>query len=119
MLSDPAETVERYWPVTGASGAELFYSVYSAGKYSLRVARQGEQGVERRAVLDGFEVYNLQRDPANPERVLFDTLEFATNSYIFGSINPSLQTPEEVAASLELMNGVSGRVETLIVLPNF
>jgi hypothetical protein len=124
LLSDPAERVERYWPVPGADGAELFYSVYNGGQYNLRVASQvvaegGEVTIERRSLLDDYEVYNLQRDPSQPNRILFDALQFSTNTYLFGSIDPSLPTPEEVQASLEVVSGVSGRVETLIVLPNF
>jgi hypothetical protein len=124
LLSDPSERVERYWPVPGPDGAQLFYSTYSGGQYNLRMATQvtGEGGaveVQRRSLLDDYEVYNLQRDPANPSRVLFDALQFSTNSYLFGSIDPTLPTPEDVQASLQLMSGVSGRVETLIVLPNF
>lgn len=124
LLSDPAERVERYWPLPSSTGAELFYATYSGGQYNLRMATQvaGEGGavtIERRSLLDDYEVYNLQRDPANPSRVLFDALQFSTNSYLFGSIDPTLPTAEDVQASLQLVEGVSGRVETLIVLPNF
>jgi hypothetical protein len=123
LLSDPTERVERYWPVPGPNGAELFYSVYSAGQYNLRMATQvttdGTVTVERRSLLDDYEVYNLQRDPAHPTRVMFDALQFSTNNYLFGSIDANLATPEEVQASVETVSGVSGRVETLIVLPNF
>jgi hypothetical protein len=124
LLSDPSERVERYWPVPGVDRAELFYSVYDGGQYNLRMATQvvaegGEVSIQRRNLLDDYEVYNLQRDPSRPNRVLFDALQFSTNTYLFGSIDPSLPTPEEVQASLEVVDGVSGRVETLIVLPNF
>jgi len=51
--------------------------------------------------------------------VLFDALQFSTNTYLFASIDPGLATPEEVQASLQVVDGVSGKVETLIVLPNF
>jgi hypothetical protein len=72
LLSDPAEHVERYWAVPGASGAQLFYSVYSGGQYNLRMATQvpGEGGavtIERRALLDDHEVYNLQRESLAPQ----------------------------------------------------
>lgn len=122
LLSDPAESVERYWPVMGPSGAELYYSVYDAGRYSLRVATQHDAGegqveVQRRGVLDDYEVYNVERDPADPNRVLFDALRFSTNKYLFGSADTTLGTPAEVEASVQELSGVSGRVETLIVLP--
>jgi hypothetical protein len=124
LLSDPAEEVERYWAIDGESGPELYYSVYNAGEYNLRLATQvedteGNVEVQRRLVLEDFEVYNLQRDPANASRVLFDALQFSTNEYLFGSVDTTLPTPEEVQASVEAVQGVSGRVETLIVLPNF
>ncbi len=124
LLSEPSERVERYWPIASAAGTQLFYSTYSGGQYNLRMATQvpGEAGavtIERRLLLEDHEVYNLQRDPANPSRVLFDALQFSTNSYLFGSIDPTLPTPAEIQGSLELVEGVSGRVETLIVLPNF
>jgi hypothetical protein len=124
LLSDPAEQVERYWPVPGPNGAQLFYSVYNAGQYNLRMATQvhGEGGavtIQRKPLLDDYEVYNLQRDPSHSNRVMFDALQFSTNSYLFGSIDASLATPEAVQASLQIVDGVSGKVETLIVLPNF
>ena len=123
LLSDPTEKVERYWALEGENGPELYYSVYAAGQYSLRLATQvevdGQVEVQRRLLLEDYEVYNLQRDPADPRRVMFDALNFATNEYLFGSADASLATPEEVLASVEAVQGVSGRVETLIVLPNF
>jgi hypothetical protein len=124
LLSEPTEVVERYWALEGENGPELYYSTYNAGEYSLRRATQVENGegvveVERRLILEDFEVYNLQRDPADPSRVLFDALQFSTNDYVFGSVDTTLPTPEEVQASIEAVQGVSGRVETLIVLPNF
>jgi hypothetical protein len=124
LLSEPTEEVERYWALEGASGPELYYSVYSAGQYNLRMAHevddgQGNVDIERRLILEDHEVYNLQRDPAAPNRVLFDALQFSTNQYLFGSADTTLPTPEEIQASVETVEGVSGRVETLIVLPNF
>lgn len=124
LLSDPAEEVERYWAIEGAAGPELYYSVYSAGQYNLRMAHavddgQGNVEIERRLILEDHEVYNLQRDPAAPARVLFDALQFSTNQYLFGSADTTLPSPEEIQASVETVDGVSGRVETLIVLPNF
>jgi hypothetical protein len=124
LLSDPAEEVERYWALEGENGPELYYSVYNAGQYNLRLATQvkdteGNVEVQRRLVLQDFEVYNLQRDPAHANRVLFDALQFSTNAYLFGSVDTTLPTPEEVQASVQAVQGVSGRVETLIVLPNF
>jgi hypothetical protein len=123
LISDPAEEVERYWALEGDGGPELYYSVYQSGQYNLMLAQQvddGEGGVEvqRRLVLADFEVYNLQRDPADAHRVLFDALQFSSNEYLFGSADTSLTTPEEVQASVETVQGVSGRVETLIILPN-
>jgi hypothetical protein len=124
LLSEPTEVVEHYWALEGESGPELYYSTYSGGEYSLRLATQTENSegvveVERRLILEDYEVYNLQRDPADPNRVLFDALQFSTNEYVFGSVDTTLPTPEEVQASIEAVQGVSGRVETLIVLPNF
>jgi hypothetical protein len=124
LLSEPTERVERYWPVPGPDGAQLFYSTYSAGQYNLRMATQvaGEGDtveIQRRSLLDDYEVYNLQRDPANPSRVMFDALQFSTNSYLFGSIDPTLPTPEAVQESVEVVAGVTGRLETLIILPDF
>ena len=43
----------------------------------------------------------------------------APTRYLFGSIDPTLETPEAVQDSLQIMSGVSGKVETLIILPNF
>jgi hypothetical protein len=124
LLSEPTEEVERYWALEGGAGPELYYSVYSAGQYNLRMAHEVDDGqgnveIERRLILEDHEVYNLQRDPAAPSRVLFDALQFSTNQYLFGSADTTLPTPEEIQASVETVEGVSGRVETLIVLPNF
>jgi hypothetical protein len=124
LVSEPTEEVERYWAVEGQSGPELYYSVYQSGQYNLRLATQVDAGdgqveVARRLLLEDYEVYNLQRAPADPSRVMFDALQFATNEYVFGSVDTTLPTPEEVHASVEAVQGVSGRVETLIVLPNF
>lgn len=124
LLSEPTEEVERYWALDGAAGPELYYSVYSGGQYNLRMAHEVDDGlgnveIERRLILEDHEVYNLQRDPAAPSRVLFDALQFSTNQYLFGSADTTLPTPEEIQASVEAVQGVSGRVETLIVLPNF
>lgn len=124
LLSEPTEEVERYWALESDNGPELYYSVYAGGQYNLRLATQveasdGQVEVGRRLLLEDYEVYNLQRDPADPSRVMFDALQFATNEYVFGSADTTLPTPEEVHASVEAVQGVSGRVETLIVLPNF
>jgi hypothetical protein len=124
LVSEPTEEVERYWAIEGENGPELYYSVYQSGQYNLRLATQVDAGdgqveVARRLLLEDYEVYNLQRDPADPSRVMFDALQFATNEYLFGSADTTLPTPEEVLASVQAVQGVSGRVETLIVLPNF
>jgi len=124
LLSDPAETVERYWALEGSNGPELYYSVYANGQYNLRVATQGEDAdgnpvVERRLLLTDYEVYNLERDPADRKRVMFDALQFSRNAYLFGSADMSLETSDAIEASVHAIAGVSGRVGTLIVLPNF
>jgi hypothetical protein len=124
LLSDPAEQVERYWALDGENGPELYYSVYNAGQYNLRLATQvpvgeGQVEIQRRLILADYEVYNLQRDPADPKRVMFDALQFSTNNYLFGSADTTLPTSEEVQASVQAVAGVSGRVETLILLPTF
>ncbi|HVZ35051.1 MAG TPA: hypothetical protein VG963_21645, partial [Polyangiaceae bacterium] len=124
LLSDPSEQVERYWPIPGANGPELYYSVYSSGQYSLRRVTQiasgeGAPQIERQDVLNDFEVYNLQRDPSHQNRVMLDALQFSTNAYVFGSIDPTLDTPDAVQNSLQVLNGVSGKIDTLIILPNF
>jgi hypothetical protein len=124
LVSEPTEEVERYWALDGENGPELYYSVYQSGQYNLRLATQVDAGdgqveIARRLLLEDYEVYNLQRDPADANRVLFDALQFATNEYVFGSADTTLPSPEEVQASVEAVQGVSGRVETLIVLPSF
>jgi hypothetical protein len=47
----------------------------------------------------------LQRDPADPSRVMLDALQFATNEYLSGSAETTLPTPEEVHASVQAVQG--------------
>ncbi len=119
LLSDPGEEVESFWTLDTASGPEFYYSVYQAGTYSLQRALVENGQVVRQTVLVDYEVYNVSRDPAHPGRVLFDGLNFSQNAYQFGSVDPNLSTPEEVEASIEVVSGVTGRIETLVILPDF
>lgn len=120
LVSDIDEDVEAFWAVNGDEGTRFYYSTYAYGQYNLRTAYLDEQGqIERRTILEDYEVYNVMRDPANDSRILFDGLYFANNSYMFGSIDATLGTPEEVLASLELVQGYTGKIDTLIIFPSW
>ena len=119
LLSEEGEEVLHFWVMENEGGPHYYYSSYHAGTYSLRVAYIEGGEVVHRTLLSQYEVYGVSRDPSDSERIIFDGLYFPTNSYFFGSVNPTLPTEEEVLASMELMEGLTGQLETLIILPGF
>ncbi len=120
LLSGVDEEVEAFWVVQTASGTRFYYSIYAFGMYSLRSAHLGDNGeVERRTILSDYEVYNVMPDPADTNRILFDGLYFATNSYMFGSVDATLATEEEMLASIEVVGGYTGTIDTLIIFPSW
>ncbi|TPV96059.1 MAG: hypothetical protein B7733_06755 [Myxococcales bacterium FL481] len=120
LLSGEDEDVEAFWVVDSPNGTQFFYSTYAFGVYSLRSASVSDTGeVVHRTILSDYEVYNVMVDPADANRILFDGLYFATNTYMFGSVDASLPTEEEVLASIELVGGYTGQIDTLVIFPSW
>ena len=119
LLSDPEEEVQRFWVVEQPDQPMFLYASYDRGTYSLVRSSLMDGEVARQTLLNDYEVYSVNRDPNDLQRLLFDGLYFPTNTYMFGSMDPTLGTPEEVEASIELLEGLTGEIETLVILPEF
>lgn len=61
-------------------------------------------------LLNNFEVYHVADSPKT-RCVQFDGLNFSNNTYIFGDLDPAAA---DVAASLNITNGLTGRVQTML-----
>jgi hypothetical protein len=61
-------------------------------------------------LLNNFEVYHVADSPKTG-CVQFDGLNFSNNTYIFGDLDPAAA---DVAASLNITNGLTGRVQTML-----
>ena len=86
------------------------------GQYALKAVVISGDTVTTKTLLSDYEVYNLTVDPADSSRLLFDGLNFASNTYRFGSIDPNAEDGE---ASVEDKDGLTGQIKTLIIVPSF
>ena len=65
------------------------------------------------AILEGYEVYELFKHPTDANKLYFNGLRFSDNSYVMGSFNP-----DEGESSLSVETGITGQIETLVVIPD-
>jgi hypothetical protein len=120
LVSDVDEEVESFWTVNNGEKTTFYYSTYERGHYSLNTAYLDESGeIVRAKILDDYEVYNIMVDPTDVDRILLDALHFATNTYVLGSLNPNLPSADEVEASIEFVEGYSGKIDTLMIFPSW
>ena len=89
-------------------GSELYYTSYSTGTHALKkVGAESNQ-----TLLSNIEIYKLEESP-NSDGLLFNGLNFEDNQYMFGTFDPSADTPE---TTIESMNGLTGEVDTVVIL---
>ena len=72
----------------------------------------------KRNLLEEYEVYNITKSPSDANRLMFDALYFPTNTYRFGSIDVTLSNSYAVAGSFTATDGLTGRINTLVILPD-
>lgn len=106
-LSDDNEIVSDGWAV----GDRLAYVAFNvdSGDYELREV--GNAGV----LLTGIEVYELMQDPRDETLWFFNGLRFSDNSYVLGTFNPDADDPE---ATLSVETGLTGQIDTLVIVPS-
>lgn len=123
LLSNSDEQVIQFWIIEQDGVEHQFYSSFKTGEYLLNAVVETEVDdevvISSKTLLQGYEVYNLLADPVDPSRLMFDALYFDTNTYRFGTIDPNLDEAEDVEASFEARDGLTGRVRTMIIVPNF
>jgi hypothetical protein len=118
LLTTSEEHAINFWVVERDNGHDVYVSSFATGRYLLSEATPGALA-SRRILLEEYEVYNLAPAPNHATRLMFDSLYFPTNSYRFGSIDTGFTDPEEVENSFEVTSGLTGRITTLIVVPEF
>lgn len=133
-LSDNNEIVKNGWTI----GNRLVYSSFNTddGTYRLREIKWSDDGDGTFEVADGadddtipdeitktnlltdIEVYELFADPRSnhPGEWFFNGLRFSDNQYITGTFNPDAASPSSTLASEA---GITGQIETLVIVPNF
>ena len=105
LLSSTDEIVKNGWAVSN----RLYYVAFNStdGKYYLK-----EVG-DSTAILTGYEVYEIFKHPTDSTKLYFNGLRFSDNSYVMGSFNP-----DEGESSLSVETGITGQIETLVVIPD-
>ncbi|MBI2981334.1 MAG: hypothetical protein HYY44_03395 [Deltaproteobacteria bacterium] len=105
-LSGNDEIVTNGWVI----GKRIAYTDFNAtsGEYELR-----EVG-KTSALLTGIEVYELMQDPRDSTRWFFNGLRFSDNSYVLGTFNPDVT---DIKASLSIESGLTGQIDTLVIVP--
>ncbi len=118
LMSEDDEQVIKFWiiPKTGSSD-EIFYTSFKNSQYRLRRATVSGGTVTRKTILENYEVYNVTRDPVDSSKVMFDGLNFSSNSYKLGTLDPSLSTSTDILNNIKVKDGLTGQIETLIIIP--
>jgi len=104
-LSGDNEAVSNAWTI----GNRLIYSAFNAseGRYELLEVTNSTP------LLTGIEVYELFQDPRDSSKWFMNGLRFSDNSYIMGTFDPA-----DPASTLEVEGGVTGQIETLVIVPD-
>lgn len=104
LLSSTNEQAIKLWVVNNTVYYTSFNS--SEGKYLLRTIVNGAP----ETILSNFEVYNLA-DSGTTGKLYYDGLNFANNSYSFGTIETS--SPYTRTET----KGLTGTLKTMVILP--
>lgn len=105
LLSDTDEIVRNGWVVN----SRVFFSTFNVTDGSYHLMEVGNAS----AILDGYEVYELFKDPNNANGLYFNGLRFSDNAYVMGTFEP-----DDVDGTFEVESGITGQIETLIVIPD-
>lgn len=116
LISDADEAVQRIWVTGKGANEKIIFSSKKSSIYRLRQAELSGANYQSKTLLNNFETYQVSADPENVDQILFDGLNFANNQYRFGSLNPSFATQAEISANMTILDGVTGQLETLIIL---
>lgn len=125
-LSATNEIVRSGWVIKN----RLVYASFNSddGVYKLRELKWTPSGgsdttidqseVTQKDLLSGIEVYELFADPRSDKKGLwfFNGLRFSDNQYITGTFNPD-PTSGTAADTLATESGVTGQIETLVIVP--
>lgn len=103
------ETVSNGWVING----RRFYAAFdtTAGAFTLIEVDETNGNSE---LLSGIEVYELFQDPRDSTKLFLNGLRFSDNAYIMGTFNPDAESP---ASTLAVEEGVTGQIETLVIVP--
>lgn len=103
LLSTTNDIVKNGWVVND----RLYYLVFevTSGEYRLMEHDNEEP------LITGYEVYELFMDPSDREKLYFNGLKFATNEYVMATMNAD-------GSNLDEEEGLTGQIETLIVIPD-
>lgn len=126
-LSANDEVVENGWVIDD----RIAYLAYNptAGGYELNeITNQTAAPATTKTLLSGIEVYELLVDPRTSiesscpaalqsatTRWFFNGLRFSDNQYITGAFDPDADDP---SATLCTVSGITGQIETLVVVPS-
>ena len=105
LLSTTDEQAVNLWLIDD----HVYYSAYNTtlGRYLLK----GLNGSAPFTLVENFETYNLSRS-GDANGLYYDGLDFATNSYSFGTLSqqaPYLRTQKA---------GLTGTLKTIVILPH-
>ncbi|MBN1959681.1 MAG: hypothetical protein JW841_01935 [Deltaproteobacteria bacterium] len=122
LISGLDEDAINFWLQERDGDTVVYYSSFKTGRYLFNEARlsrvNDELTVQHRVLLEEYEVYNVSPSPNNQNRLMFDSLYFPTNTYRFGTIDVGLSDEGDIESSFEVTDGLTGRIRTLIIIPN-
>lgn len=105
LLSSDDEIVKDGWAV----GQRLFYVSFEVENGTYRLMEAGSP----EPILTGYEVYEMFLDPNDANKLYFNGLRFEDNTYVMGTFSP-----DDAEATLNVDTGLTGQIETLIVIPD-
>ena len=120
LLSEGGEQVINFWVQEREGEDVVYYSSFETGQYVFkRATMENLEGESSDTLLEEYEVYNVTPDPSDVNRLLLDGLYLPNNTYRFGSIDVSLSNTEDIQTSFQVKEGLTGRITTLMIMPDF
>jgi len=91
-----------------------------SGVYTLKKRTKVGSSYRIDTLLENYEVYNLGPDPKEETRytrILFDALNFSNNQYSVATLDSTYTTAVDVENSIHVVQGLTGTLKTLIIMP--
>ncbi|OGQ21523.1 MAG: hypothetical protein A3I05_03205 [Deltaproteobacteria bacterium RIFCSPLOWO2_02_FULL_44_10] len=109
-LSNDNLSVDNCWTIDNI----IYCSAFNATDGAFEFHKMGNTKTNNTELLNGYEMYEVIKDPRDESKLFFSALRESDNQYVTGTLNP---TASDVADSVSTESGITGQIETIVVLP--